>query len=159
MSKKISGEIIELGSGCLAGVNNEVIFKYPKTSQFPHDDFHSVIQMETDLYEVYEREEGDEDFEIMPFNVKVENGELNVYGTPYHHQDELIYCTKSIKGLPVEELLGAITSYLSRFTFVVPKQLGTNGLIEKKDISLNNKKKSSWEEYRAFIRKEQSFFS
>lgn len=157
---KVEGEIFELASRCLVGVDGEEVFNYPPESEFPCDEFHCVIQMETDLYGVSYRTEDNKNFEIVPIEITVENGEFIVYGMPYDaFNKEVIYRTRYIKGLPFKALQDAIGSYLKRFVFYIRKRINDGGMVDKDPIKLNNGSEKSWEEYKAFVRSEQKVFS
>ena len=107
----IDNEIFELGSYLLYGHSSKIIFDYNNLNmEFPHDEFHCVIQAETDLYDFYEKNSIDKKSEdILTFEFS--NGIFITY-----NQDNIpIYATYRTKGMTEDifsNLNTSIQSYL-----------------------------------------------
>lgn len=143
----VEEEIFELYSGCLGGIDGEIIYDYRKNSkdtEFPHDEFHCVLQMETDLYGFAHRSTPDVK-SLKIISIEVKNKEFQLLDI----NGQVIYKTRHFKGLDVEALKKAIYEYLD-MNFIISYQSET--------IHLNNGKNVSFEEYKRFIRDEQSDF-
>lgn len=143
----VEEEVFELYSGCLGGIDGEVVYDYwknGKDTEFPHDEFHCVLQMEADLYSFAHRSTPDaKSLKIISIEVKKKEFQLlDING-------QVIYKTRHFKGLDVEALKKAIYEYLD-MNFIISYQSDT--------IRLNNGQNVSFEEFKRIIRDEQGVF-
>jgi len=143
VENSITDDIFELASFCLLGIENEVLYEYKKPGNFPHDEFHIVIQMEADLYRFKAKEEGEESLDI--FSYDIENNNFHIMDI----DGKMIYSTPYVKGLDKKALVKAVETYLSRFTITKMPETFKNGM--GKDVKI--------EDYKKMIRKEQSIFT
>lgn len=143
----IEEDIFSLNSGCLGGIDGEIIYNYWKNSkdtEFPHDEFHCVLQMEADLYSFAHRTAPDAK-SLKIISIEVKNKEFQLLDI----NGEIIYKTRDFKGLDVEALKKAIYEYLD-MNFIISYQSDT--------IRLNGGKVVSFEEFKKIIRDEQGIF-
>ncbi len=143
----IEEDIFSLYSGCLGGIDGEIIYDYwkdNKDTEFPHDEFHCVLQMEADLYSFAQRTTPDAK-SLKIISIEVKKGEFRLLDI----NSQVIFKTRHFKGLDVEALKKAIYEYLE-MNFIISYQSDT--------IRLNSGKTVSFEEFKQIIRNEQNVF-
>lgn len=137
-------DIFELGSfALLSSETNEVIYKYGDYGNFPHDEFHCVLTMETSLYVFTKRKTG--------FNSPIKMCDLEIKDGIFYLYDvdgEIIYETNKTIGLDIKALRQSILLYLDQFS-----------IRRESDYIVHfNGSRTNFEKFKENIREEQRTF-
>ena len=139
--EKINYSIFELGSYALYGADDEVVFRYQHGSNFNHDAFNLILDMEMNMYQVYRNSNRSSKH---PFKIELIDGVFTFYSN-----DELVYKVSGIHGLDFSGLRDTLYSYLDRYTFLPEASL----------VKLPNKRTMPFTEFKKSIRDEQAAFT
>lgn len=144
-------DLFELGSYCLLGINNEVLFEYPHRANymFSHDEFHMTLSYESDLYDVYLKNETRVRSELKLMTLHVEENRLVTRGGELV-DNEVIYKSGDLGDFDAQPLITAIDQYLEKFVFVKRSKRSYRGNVL---VTVD------WNGIRERVRKEQFPFS